>query len=65
MRIALQTEIPDLVDQLQSFAPGIEAIVLASADEPGEHLMAPFFADVMAFSNGQPLQGVVDTAACY
>lgn len=30
-----------------------------------ERLMAPFFANVMAFSNNQPLQGVVDTAAGY
>ncbi len=39
MRIALQTEIPDLVDQLQSLAPGIEAFVLPSTDEPGERIV--------------------------
>jgi phosphoglycerate dehydrogenase-like enzyme len=40
MRIALQTEIPGLVDQLQSLAPGIEAFVLPSTDEPGERIVA-------------------------
>ena len=30
-----------------------------------ERLLAPFFANVVAFSNDQPLQGVVDTAAGY
>ena len=30
-----------------------------------ERLMAPFFANVMAFSTDLPLQGVVDTAAGY
>ena len=36
MRIALQTEIPGLIDQLQCLAPGIEAFVLPSPDESGE-----------------------------
>ena len=30
-----------------------------------ERLLAPFFANVIAFSNDQPLEGVVDTAAGY
>ena len=30
-----------------------------------ERLMAPFFANVLAFAKDQPLQGVVDTAAGY
>lgn len=30
-----------------------------------ERLMAPFFANVIAFANDQPLQGVVDTTAGY
>ncbi|MCB1677742.1 MAG: hypothetical protein KDI16_03570 [Halioglobus sp.] len=30
-----------------------------------KRLMAPFFANVIAFSNDQPLQGVVDTTAGY
>lgn len=36
MRIALQTEIPGLIDQLQSLAPDIEAFVLPGTDDPGE-----------------------------
>ena len=130
MRIALQIEIPGLIDQLQCLAPDIEAFVLPRSDEPGERLvnvsranlvdqealresldkghisrasldvvepeplpaghwlyqhprvvlsphiswsgpgmvermMTQFFSNVMAFSNDQPLQGVVDTAAGY
>ena len=30
-----------------------------------ESLVAPFFANVKAFSNNQPLQSIVDTAAGY
>lgn len=40
MRIALQTEIPGLVEQLQSLAPDIEAFVLPSTDDPGERIVA-------------------------
>lgn len=40
MRIVLQTDIPDLVDQLQSLAPGIKAFVLPSTDEPGDRIVA-------------------------
>jgi phosphoglycerate dehydrogenase-like enzyme len=40
MRIALQIEMPGLIDQLQCLAPGIEAFVLPSTDEPGERIVA-------------------------
>ena len=40
MRIALQTEIPDLVDKLQSLAPDIEVFVLPSTDESGGRIVA-------------------------
>lgn len=40
MRIALQIEIPGLIDQLRCLAPDIEAFVLPSTDEPGERIVA-------------------------
>jgi len=65
MRIPLQTKAPDQIDQRQCLAPGIEIVVLPCMDEPGEHLMTPFDVKAMAFSNVQPLQGLVDTTAAY
>ena len=54
MRIALQTEIPGFIDKLPSIAPNMM-----------EQIIAPFFANVIAFSDDQPLQGVVATTAGY
>lgn len=40
MRIALQTEMPGLIDQLQCLAPDIEAFVLPGTDQPDERIVA-------------------------
>ena len=43
MRIALQTDTPGLIDQLQSLAPEIEAFVMPSADGANEPVLADVF----------------------
>jgi phosphoglycerate dehydrogenase-like enzyme len=40
MRIALETEIPGLIDQLQRLTLDIDAFVLPSTDEPGARIVA-------------------------
>jgi phosphoglycerate dehydrogenase-like enzyme len=40
MRLALQSEIPGLLEQLQSLAPNVEAFVLPSTDDPSERITA-------------------------
>ena len=54
MRIALQTEIPNLVDQLQSLAPGIEAFVVPTADAPGERIVTDALVGAATGGTGLP-----------
>ena len=62
MRIALQTEIPDLVeDKLVTCSRGGTAGPIAASMKPGAHLVNVSRANLV----DQLLQGVVDTAVGY
>jgi hypothetical protein len=74
VRIALQTEIPSLIDRQQRLTrKSSRSASAARISKPG-HISrvsldvvepAPFFTNVIAFGDDKAQQDVVDTSACY